>query len=106
MMIQDNLPPPPPSFDKPEPPTRTHILFALRGNEWLEIGWATRSADGKGLRITHHIGVEDGEELELRAVDPAYYPAAEKSQRKKTPSPKATSTPKTALAPRAKTRRW
>jgi hypothetical protein len=86
MMMQENLPPPP-SFDKPEPPKLTHRLYACYGKEWVEIGSGKPSDDGKGLQLTFEIGIPDGSVVEARALDPANYPAPI-PERKRTPRPK------------------
>ena len=82
--MSENLPPLP---GAEEPPTQTSLTaYILRGREWVEIGTAKAHPDGKGHQLRLDVAPADGEVIELRAVDPAYYPgqhAARRSGRRK-----------------------
>ena len=73
---------PPPLPGAGEPPTYTSLIaYILRGREWVEIGIAKAHPDGKRHQLRLDIGVEDGEFIELRAIDSAYFPGHQAAQR-------------------------
>lgn len=69
--------PPLPGTAKPEAPRPSYTAYILRGQEWVEIGMATPHPDGKGHQLRLDIAPEDGDVIELRALDPKHYPAGE-----------------------------
>jgi hypothetical protein len=77
--MAENLPPLP---GTEEPPTNTSLIaYILRGREWVEIGIAKAHPDGKGHQLRLEIAPVDGEVIELRAVDSAYYPGHQRAPR-------------------------
>lgn len=77
--MSENLPPLP---GAEEPPTTTSLIaYVLRGREWVEIGAAKAHTDGKGHQLRLDVAAADGEVIELRAVDPSYYPGQQAPKR-------------------------
>ena len=64
---------PPPVPDRtPRPPEASLIAYVWRGDKFDDIGLAM--TDGEGHLIRFALGVDQREVLELRGVDPAFYP--------------------------------
>jgi hypothetical protein len=78
-VMTKNLPPFP---GAEEPPAELSLIaYILRGREWVQIGTATAHPDGKGHRLQLEIAPADGDVIELRAVDYAYYPGNQRTRR-------------------------
>lgn len=69
--------PPLPGTEEPQKPAPSYTAYILRGLEWVEIGTATPHPDGKGHQLRLDIAPEDGDVIELRALDPKHYPTGE-----------------------------
>jgi len=76
MSVAANLPPLPGTED-PDTPKPSFTAYILRGQQWVEIGVATPHPDGKGHQLCLDIAPEDGDVIELRALEPRHYPAGE-----------------------------
>ena len=78
-LMSENLPPFP---GAEEPPAQLSLIaYILRGREWVQVGTATAHPDGKGHRLRLDIAPADGDVIELRAADYAYYPGHQQTRR-------------------------
>ena len=80
--MRENLPPFPGTEETPSN-TPSLIAYILRGREWVQIGTAAAHSDGMGHELPLALGTEDGDAIQLRAVDPAYYPGNQRAPRAK-----------------------
>ena len=83
--MPDNLPPLP-HTSKPAPPKVVMTAYILRDRDYVEIGTGWAHEDGKGYKIRLDIAPEDGDIIELRALEPEHYPAGKSPSKK--PAPK------------------
>lgn len=91
-MTSDNAPPLP-GTDAPLSPKPSFVAYVLRGVAWVEIGMAFPHEDGKGHQLRLDIAPADGDLVELRALDPDYFPGGGDAKPKRQRAPRRSPNP-------------